>query len=84
MVDLAKACIKASGALFAFYYLRVTQADGHMAWSSPIWVDCVPRPPKKAIVKPPVKGKDARSTKKPLPSFDEKDEEDIEDEEEDF
>lgn len=25
---------------FAFYYLRVTQKDGHMAWSSPIWVDC--------------------------------------------
>lgn len=24
---------------FAFYYLRVTQDGGHMAWSSPIWVD---------------------------------------------
>ncbi|MBS0648292.1 MAG: DUF3604 domain-containing protein [Verrucomicrobia bacterium] len=24
---------------FVFYYLRVTQQDGHMAWSSPIWVD---------------------------------------------
>ncbi len=24
---------------FAFYYLRVTQADGHIAWSSPIWID---------------------------------------------
>jgi hypothetical protein len=24
---------------FAFYYLRVTQQDGHMAWSSPIWID---------------------------------------------
>jgi hypothetical protein len=24
---------------FAYYYLRVTQADGHMAWSSPIWID---------------------------------------------
>ncbi len=23
---------------FAYYYLRVTQADGHTAWSSPIWV----------------------------------------------
>jgi hypothetical protein len=22
----------------AFYYLRVIQADGHMAWSSPVWV----------------------------------------------
>jgi hypothetical protein len=24
---------------FAYYYLRVTQQDGHIAWSSPIWVD---------------------------------------------
>ncbi|MBM3198727.1 MAG: DUF3604 domain-containing protein, partial [Chlamydiae bacterium] len=24
---------------FVYYYLRVTQEDGHMAWSSPIWVD---------------------------------------------
>ena len=24
---------------FVFYYLRVTQEDGHMAWSSPIWID---------------------------------------------
>lgn len=27
---------------FVYYYLRVTQSDGHMAWSSPIWVDVVP------------------------------------------
>lgn len=37
---------------FVFYYLRVTQQDGHIAWSSPIWVDYVdyqPAPaPKKA------------------------------------
>jgi hypothetical protein len=24
---------------FVYYYLRVTLEDGHMAWSSPIWVD---------------------------------------------
>ncbi len=24
---------------FAYYFLRVTQSDGHTAWSSPIWVD---------------------------------------------
>lgn len=24
---------------FVFYYLRVTQQDGHIAWSSPIWID---------------------------------------------
>jgi hypothetical protein len=23
----------------SLYYLRITQEDGHMAWSSPIWVD---------------------------------------------
>jgi hypothetical protein len=22
-----------------YYYLRVTQADGELAWGSPIWVD---------------------------------------------
>lgn len=34
---------------FVYYYLRFTQEDGHMAWSSPIWIDCIapsntPRP----------------------------------------
>lgn len=24
---------------FVYYYLRATQKDGHIAWSSPIWVD---------------------------------------------
>jgi len=36
---------------FVYYYLRVTQSDGHMAWSSPIWVDqttkTTPQPIKK-------------------------------------
>ena len=27
---------------FAYYYLRVTQDDGHTAWSSPIWIDHEP------------------------------------------
>jgi hypothetical protein len=27
---------------FVFYYLRATQEDGHIAWSSPIWIDFVP------------------------------------------
>lgn len=26
---------------FVFYYLRVLQEDGHIAWSSPIWVDSI-------------------------------------------
>lgn len=30
---------------FAYYYLRVMQVDGHMAWSSPIWVDYIPGKP---------------------------------------
>ena len=29
------------GSASDFYYLRVTQSDEHMAWSSPIWVDRV-------------------------------------------
>lgn len=28
---------------FAYYYLRVTQEDGHIAWSSPIWIDLTAR-----------------------------------------
>lgn len=24
---------------FIYYYLRILQADGHIAWSSPIWID---------------------------------------------
>jgi hypothetical protein len=39
---------------FAYYYVRVTQADGHMAWSSPIWVDYVPLVLKKPDKKPAV------------------------------
>ncbi len=29
---------------FVYYYIRVTQEDGHMAWSSPIWIDDLPSP----------------------------------------
>lgn len=28
---------------FVYYYLRVVQQDGHIAWSSPIWVDLTSR-----------------------------------------
>lgn len=27
---------------FVFYYVRVTQADGQMAWASPVWFAAVP------------------------------------------
>ena len=36
---------------FVFYYLRILQEDGHMAWSSPIWIDIpdlIDTTPKKA------------------------------------
>lgn len=60
---------------FIYYYLRVIQEDGHIAWSSPIWVDYVPTAPtrKASAVKP------SKTTKKPL----DLEEEDIEDEDED-
>lgn len=32
------------GAPFVFYYLRVVQEDGHIAWASPIWVDHIKEP----------------------------------------
>ncbi len=60
---------------FIFYYLRAIQEDGHMAWSSPIWVDYAPPSPvaKVAALKKPQKPS-------PVISFDEDDE----DEEDDF
>ena len=86
MGELAKSSLKApdTGTLFAFYYLRVIQADGHMAWSSPIWVDCMPKQPKKAAAKPPIKAKDLRVVKKSLPLLDDEEEEDDDDDEDDF
>lgn len=42
MDKLSQITIKGKGEHpFAYYYLRVTQADEHMAWSSPIWVDFI-------------------------------------------
>jgi hypothetical protein len=79
MDDLVKICLKVPDAKtpFVFYYLRVTQADGHMAWSSPIWVDCHPKPAKKPVVKP----KDTGASKK-RPSLSPSEEE--EDDDDDF
>lgn len=40
MQNLTKVLLTSVGRpSFAFYYLRVTQKDGHIAWSSPVWVD---------------------------------------------
>ncbi len=44
LTPLEKVCIDAKDKKppFVYYYLRVTQEDGHIAWSSPIWVDYIP------------------------------------------
>ncbi len=36
---------------FVYYYLRVVQKDGHIAWSSPIWIDLIQEEKKKYIKK---------------------------------
>lgn len=63
---------------FVYYYLRVTQDDGHMAWSSPIWVDYIPLSslPKTQNKRPPVV--------KPVPKKDLLEEDFEEEEEDDF
>lgn len=61
---------------FIYYYLRVTQADGHIAWSSPIWVDYIP-----LSSLPKIQNK--KPTPKPAPIEDFDDEEDLT-EDEDF
>jgi hypothetical protein len=45
MTPLKDICLKdpETKSLFCFYYIRVTQVDGHVAWSSPIWIDCIPQ-----------------------------------------
>ncbi|MBS0653112.1 MAG: DUF3604 domain-containing protein [Verrucomicrobia bacterium] len=39
---------------FVYYYIRVTQKNGHMAWASPIWIDLTDQT---AVVAPPKKKK---------------------------
>ncbi len=54
MTTLKSVCIDAKdkNPPFAFYYLRVTQDDGNMAWSSPVWIDYLEeKPGKKGKVK---------------------------------
>lgn len=34
--------VKGDNPPFSYYYMRVQQKDGHVAWSSPIWVDVLP------------------------------------------
>lgn len=61
---------------FVYYYLRVIQNDGHIAWSSPIWVDYIPlseipKTQKKMPPSKPVSKKDVV-----VEDFDAEDEED--------
>lgn len=66
---------------FVYYYLRVTQEDGHMAWSSPIWVDFVPV---SAAARTAARRQQAKqAAKKPL-IIEEEDEEDEDDFDDDF
>ncbi|MES2199826.1 MAG: DUF3604 domain-containing protein [Chlamydiota bacterium] len=36
---------KGEAPAFVYYYLRILQKNGHIAWSSPIWVDVLEAPP---------------------------------------
>lgn len=78
---LDKVCINAKDKKphFAYYYIRVTQEDGNMAWSSPIWVDYIPLSslPKNKIQKLPAKPS-------PKKDFLEDDFEDEEEDDEDY
>lgn len=44
--NLGSVALEVKGAAnpFIFYYVRVTQEDGHLAWSSPIWIDYFKEP----------------------------------------
>lgn len=67
---------------FVYYYLRVTQEDGHMAWSSPIWIDLLP--PIRDLSKRLVKGAKPAAAVSFLPEEEEEEEEEEEDEDESF
>ncbi len=55
---------------FVYYYLRVVQEDGHIAWSSPIWVDFLPSATKSIVAK-----RLATKPQKPVEDFSEEEEE---------
>ena len=66
---------------FVYYYIRVTQEDGHTAWSSPIWVDFVPVSPSARAA---ARRQMAKQAKKPVIIEDIDDEEDDDDFDDDF
>jgi len=51
------------GCMFVYYYMRAVQEDGHMAWSSPIWIELFQQDSQAAT--PQVATKDKKVTKKP-------------------
>lgn len=59
MEQLHKALLEGQGDKppFAYYYLKVCQEDGHMAWSSPIWIDYCDTPPVAVVNNKKVKKK---------------------------
>lgn len=77
MTALEKVCIDAKDKKppFCYYYLRAVQEDGHIAWSSPIWVDYIPL---SSLPKTAVKRAAPKPVKKPIieDDFDEDDEDD--------
>lgn len=79
LTPLDKVCLDAKDKkpCFVYYYLRVIQEDGHMAWSSPIWVDYIPL---SALPKIQPKRQPTKPSKKPLveEDFEEEEEEDSE------
>lgn len=40
--EISKIALSGREDPFIFYYIRVHQEDGHVAWSSPIWIDMQP------------------------------------------
>ncbi|MFQ5729588.1 MAG: DUF3604 domain-containing protein [Waddliaceae bacterium] len=56
---------------FVFYYLRVTQEDSHIGWSSPIWIDYIPGKALAKRAKVPMK-----PAKKPVEVLKDEDEDD--------
>ncbi|RKY65242.1 MAG: hypothetical protein DRQ08_06160, partial [Candidatus Latescibacterota bacterium] len=36
--NLREVSIASDEEMFSFYYVRLVQADGEMAWTSPIWI----------------------------------------------
>ncbi|MEI8366713.1 MAG: DUF3604 domain-containing protein [Parachlamydiaceae bacterium] len=66
---------------FVYYYVRVTQEDGHMAWSSPIWIDFVPVSPNARAA---ARRQLSKFSKKPALIEESEEEEEEEEEDDDF